>query len=72
MRVHSEYGIAVLKGLWDTITGLHPMLRKRREIQRSHRVSNVYLVSMVDSHWIRVLFNPFFRKRMLKRRNIKV
>lgn len=72
MRVYGGYGVAVLKGLWDAFAQLRPILRKRRAIQRSRRVSNGYLISVMDSHWIRILFDPFIRKRMLKRQNIKV
>ena len=72
MRVWGGYGIPVIKGLWDAVTGLRPMLKKRKRIQQNRRVSNAYLASIMTYNWIHLLFEPFYRKRALKRQGIKV
>ncbi|HCQ02035.1 MAG TPA: hypothetical protein DIT99_15690, partial [Candidatus Latescibacteria bacterium] len=62
----------VIKGMWDVVTGLRPMLKKRKYIQQSRRVSNAYLTTLLTSNWMHLLFEPFRRKRALKRQGIKV
>ena len=70
MRIKRGYGISAVMGLWDTLLGLPAAIEKRKVIQRNRKVTNAYLVSILRSDWIKLLFDPFHQKRKLRRRNI--
>lgn len=71
MQVRKGYGIATFCGYWDALRGLSPMLGKRRDIQANRCVSPRYIDSIMDTRWIFELFEPYRRKRILRRPGIE-
>ena len=72
MQVRKGFGVATLCGYLDALRGLRPMLAKRRDIQADRRVSLKYIDSIMDTHWMYMLIEPYRRKRILLRQDFEL
>ena len=72
LGIWGGYGMAVLKGRFDVLRGLRLMLRKRHDIQRNRRVSNDYLISILNHHWVHQMVESVRQKRVLRRQGINI
>ena len=72
MQVRKGFGVTTLCGYLDALRDLNPMLAKRRDLQANRRVSLKYIDSIMDTHWMFILIEPYRRKRILLRQDFEL